>query len=177
MRIEFYRDREGRERLRVWGSDGCVAWVAAPQYVQALREFFLAERDAELGRWRDPEDPDWVGYRYSGPNSLQLLNERTARTQYWTRNELGSVDVYGDFPTWPIAQRYFATHPKPKPWHEAQEGEGWTVTVEGETKLMTVVEVDGRLVFIDPSISDYWTLDNDAITTARRIWPEVSGDE
>src|SRR5690606_17981070 len=33
-----------------------------PSQVDALREFFRAEGDAELGRWRWPEHPEYVVY-------------------------------------------------------------------------------------------------------------------
>ena len=44
--------------------------------MQALREYFIAERDRELGRWRDPENPGWVVY-LSDDKSFVVTDEVT----------------------------------------------------------------------------------------------------
>ena len=137
----------------------------------ALREYFQAERDEELGRWRDPENPNIVVY----PGSVSLdwvivLDESTGRT-----------DVVFKQPRKPpkdsaftlVAERYFAAHqqPEPKPWEDAKPGEYWAVTVNGERKL---VHGGPQGLY---SGEDWRVIPNSDITAGHRIWPEGEASE
>ena len=76
----------------------------------ALRDHFQAERDTKLGRWRDPDNPDYVAYRSPEDDDdegrcILLLNETTGETIYeWERLSYSRP-----------ARRYFETHPQPEP--------------------------------------------------------------
>ena len=83
-----------------------------------VRAFFQAERDEELGRWRDPENPDWITYPADKEDAVWVFNEREGGgSQYWTRGIAGFYDpaYTGYSASHYAAGRYFAAHPKPKP--------------------------------------------------------------
>ena len=93
--------------------DGVLRWEGGydPRRVtDALREYFQRERDTQLGRWRDPQNPDTVVY----PRSEQ--DDHDGRC-VWLFDEHS-----GEFwPEWEHtaspgpALRYFAAHPQPEP--------------------------------------------------------------
>lgn len=80
--------------------------------VQALREFFQHERDTELGRWRDPDNPNMVVYLTTadcdGTRRVCVIDERTG-----DRYVVFDGDTrYGVFaPVTETAARYFVQHP------------------------------------------------------------------
>lgn len=150
-----------------------------PDHVAALREFFQYERDEELGRWRDPENPDVVVYRtpYGDDRDgrrIEMVNERTNETEPAWEN-LVVIEDAEQPEGW--AARYFAAHPEPKPWHDAKPGEVWLIGVPTgptfEFSAMTAVEHDGKIAFSNPG-SDEWLAPTYEPLSARRIWPEVS---
>lgn len=49
--------------------------------VDALREFFVAKQDEELGRWRSPDYPDYSIYPASD-NLIQVVDEWKRRFRY-----------------------------------------------------------------------------------------------
>ena len=144
-----------------------------PDTTNALRAFFQAERDEQLGRWRDPENPDWVVYRtpeYDDDDGrcILLLDETTGGTDH----EWEQTDLPGP------ARHYFAAHPEPKPhpWEEAKPGEIWEIGLLelGPSACLVTkgdfVEISGRFeVAIGSSL----------IKSGRRIWPEprIGGTE
>lgn len=159
-----------------------------PNDIDALREFFRAEEDERLGRWRWPEDPDYVVYpkpddafaRMFGPDlDLVILRESDGMTESYVR----SVDQGGE----PMAHRvghilaaraYFDAHPEPKPaWHDAQPGEVWALKIAGSEEI--------AMRAVDAGHTRFWPIDgpedamtygarSHAITAGRRIWPEVA---
>ena len=134
--------------------DRTVRWrpgIPANLVSSALREYFQAERDEELGRWRDTENPNIVVYALSMMDGedrcIRLLNELSGAT--WL--DWGRVALPGP------ADRYFTAHPLPEPEHE----EIWVITANGDTgpALATTQTANGTL------------LDATEIT-GRSIWPE-----
>ena len=143
---------------------------------EALRAFFQAERDQELGRWRDPENPDYVAYPGSiNLNWVVVLDESTGRT-----------DVVFKQPRKPpkdsaftlVAERYFAAHPQPEPWHAARPDcdEVWVLTIHGCEQPVYVTEFGGEPAFQVPG-GETMSLSHGAITAGRRIWPEGEASE
>ena len=55
--------------------------------VKALRAFFQEERDTELNRWRDPENPDMVCYGISDKTHVRVLDECTGMSGFYDRND------------------------------------------------------------------------------------------
>lgn len=128
--------------------------------LDAFREFFLRERDQELGRWRWPENPEFVVY----PKEHDLypvvheptgtIGKRSGCTGGDTANR--------------AAAAFIAAHPLPKPWHGAKPGEVWALTVDGKE---TAFKLHGDL-FRTGALWDIEQTDRH-ITAGRRIWPEV----
>lgn len=152
----------------LWGS-GAEARVCAvsTQQIDALREFFRAEEDERLGRWRWPDSPRYV-VRPSDFDETYTYVFDEETFELWGVN--GFDDTKQDVPgvAREAARAYFDAHPEPKPWHDAAEGEVWVLMfpltshvwfVNGDffqnTKTLT------NIAKTDPSI-----------VSGRRIWPE-----
>lgn len=143
--------------------------------MQALREFFRQERDEELGRWRWPENPDYVVYA-DEDDHVSTIHEPTGVEQgYFSRAVASTYAGRGGAEQ--AAHAYFEAHPEPKPWQDAKPGEIWALTVldEGAERAYTVRP--GRFVGEDAR-GEYWTppFDCKTFTAGRRIWPEPSND-
>ena len=142
-------------------------------WVQAAREYFQAERDEELGRWRDPENTDMVAYRTpedddESGRSILLLNETTGDIRYeWERVATSGPGL-----------RYFAAHqqpePEPKPWEDAQPGEFWILTVDEKTDPYKIWTDTQRVRRFERVERPYTTicLNDPRITAGHRVWPE-----
>lgn len=132
----------------------------------ALREFFRAEEDERLGRWRWPENPDYVVIPRA--HNVRVVSESTGvtldaeRGQYVT--ERGEPTVYG------AASAYFHTHPEPKPWHDAKAGEVWVLTCDDEILGGAYVAGDHTFIAADHGLP----MDSERIAAGRRIWPEAA---
>ena len=138
--------------------------------IEALREFFQHERDQELGRWRWPENPNWVAYPNEGGDTVTVLDE-TYPDEWGFTYRRGSHFL--DYPhAAPAAKAYFAAHPKPKPWHEAVEGEVWLLMFPNSTQAWFV---NGGYFQNVRTLTNINKTDP-GITAARRIWPEDSND-
>ena len=150
---------------------------AGPAGTKALREFFQHERDQELGRWRDPVNPDLVVYRRPEEDdcdgrAVAVLDASTGVAfTYWEKYGLDGQGVTIYEKGQEAAGRYFAAHPVPRPWDEAEPGEIWELTagLGGIKKLWVKTEREGwRSVH---SNKTSYRVDRDA-TAGRRIWPE-----
>lgn len=144
-----------------------VGGIAIPSSIEAdLHEFFQAERDKELGRWRWPENPDYVAYA-DDDGDVVVLNEGTgASYSLTTRRDVTKRNP--NHPATKAAQAYFEAHPEPKPWDAAKEGEVWIVTPFNSTAAYPAIfQAD---MFRDHGGS--WRAED--IADARRIWPEPS---
>lgn len=107
----------------------------------AAREYFEWEKDLDLGRWRDPENPEYVVYPTVDENTVMVFNERVGVAIPCGRDTFVQAAIeIGDDHTFPIsdhdlaAARYFKAHPEPKPWHNAKPGEVWVLTIKGVPK-------------------------------------------
>ena len=170
MKIKTYGDGSAR-LLWPWRD---IALTTAD--FAALREFFQAERDETLGRWRDPENPDWVVYPDEIPTVVWAVDEKTGAGEAWSRVSVETLTVF--IKSADVARRYFAAHPEPKPWDAAQPGEVWALTINndreevfrcGETGLYQLKTGNplGRLL----------SCSHNKVTAGRRIWPEPNGAE
>ena len=88
---------------------GTAPIILSEEEMDELRAHLQAERDQELGRWRDPENPNIVVYAFSMVDGedrcIRLLNELSGAT--WL--DWGRVALPGP------ATRYFDAHPQPEP--------------------------------------------------------------
>ena len=165
--VQVDLDDVGRVRLRRAGGDEGVYTL---ETTEALRAFFQAERDEELGRWRDPENPDWICYgRGSSSDTVHVINEYDGLPYMLERDQV----AYADSEFSEVAQRYFAAHPEPKPWEKARPGydEIWVLTIHGCEQPVYVDEFRGEPVFQVPG-GETISLHRESITAGRRIWPE-----
>lgn len=168
-----FRARSGRTVQS--NEDGSVTFEGvrgyiAPEQVFDAQEFFQAQRDLELGRWRWPENPDYVVYRRdaypAGTRRVRVINERSgdfSDTIEGSRFE----GVFKD-----AARAYFEAHPERKAWEDAKPGEAWLLTVNG---------TEGAYLYSDNNLDAIWLFagadghvvaGSDRITDGRRIWPE-----
>ena len=86
----------------------------------ALREYFQAERDDALGRWRDTENPDMVCFPVVGDlDAVWVVYEGDGSRYHATRTDWERIRPHYVSET---ARRYFQAHPepKPRPWEEAK---------------------------------------------------------
>ena len=146
--------------------------IASNGHETALREFFRAEEDERLGRWRVPGHPSWVCYPTPLACEVVVFNED--EPQYGTQVLSRGTD------TWPYyrsaADAYFAAHPEPKPWHDAKPGEVWVLTFSDEggggTEAWTLRF--SSLRFEHPDYVNSVARTDSTIVSGRRIYPEVS---
>ena len=164
-------DSNGRMTFRR-DSPLCVNTLEA-FWVQAAREYFQAERDQELGRWRDPENPDYVVYPRPDQDDddgrcVSLFDESSEESwMEWERTALPGP-----------ALRYFDAHPQPepepKPWEDAQPGEFWILTVDEKTDPYKIWTDTQRVRRFERVERPYTTicLNDPRITAGHRVWPE-----
>ena len=142
---------------------GTAPITLSEEEMDELRAHLQAERDEQLGWWRDPENPNTVAYRTPEDDNksgrcIILLNEHSG--EFW-------LDWEHTASPGP-ARRYFAAHPEPKPWEEAKAGEVWILTRYGAEEPFFVT--DGEFTSTDLAVAT--DLDDPRITDGRRIWPE-----
>jgi len=141
----------------------------------AMAEYYQHRRDVELGRWRDPENPNMVAYP---AGEIRDKHDRYHRAGVTVFDEKlggmhliheGQTEVPGAHYAFRTAQRYFEGNPKPAPWHNAQDGELWVLTIDGGQ--------EGALAWRTPAHAqfetDTGTIDatDTRITHATRVWP------
>lgn len=153
---------------------------------QAFREFFQAERDSELGRWRSKEHPEYVVYLAPECTDydLRIMCETSGDSMVYTRSEDdGSKRDHPWESTWArVARAYFAAHPEPKPWHDAKPGEVWALKLDVIDAEYAYVRTDGLRVTTEngygwknltPNVApSHMGLTAPTITAGRKIWPE-----
>ena len=138
-------------------------YLIQSQY-EAAREFFQAERDEQLGRWRDHKNLDMVCYPVAGdPDAVWVLDEGDGMTYIRERNQA----FYAGNRFSEVARRYFEAHPEPKPWDRAEEDEIWVLTIGGYSAPYLR---NGYGTWTN-STSDV-SVGDGKITAGRRIWPE-----
>lgn len=169
VRVVF--EDEGGRSLRRFNADE----------LSALREFSLHERDMELGRWRWPENPDYVVYPQElegvpGKKIVRAVNESTGRSVWYS---VADFNLYGDDDESALATAaYLAAHPEPRPWHDAKPGEVWSAYLgSGRTAALSVMHYQEEgIVFMDHFEEEPFELTDPSITTAHRVYQEVADD-
>lgn len=151
---------------------GAIIWLPSMS-ATALREFFQHERDKELGRWRWPENPEYVVYRKPGADdedgrAALVLDERTGvAPRRWERGF--DSGVFGQ-----AARAYFDAHPEPKPWHNALPGEVWVITTaeSEEIAVRACIQNEKPTFEYIANVATKIGVTDEQITSGRRIWPE-----
>jgi hypothetical protein len=154
---------------------------------RALAEFFRAEEDERLARWRWPENPDYVVYAWVADpprrdiRGVTVLSETIPRgytvwedridTLYGT-----SIDEASRRNAREAARAYFDAHPEPKPWYDAKPGEVWELTHLGGASAYVFTDQLSVAQGVEPAFLGgraVLYVRDDEITAGRRIWPEV----
>lgn len=133
--------------------------VGSEKFHEARKEFYQHLRDEELGRWRDPEAPNFVVYN-SGIEYVRVVNEATGCTEEYRRDRTDSSG-YGE-----TAARYFAAHPA-GPWHDAEPGEIWVLEFGGDKRAYARTAT----LFTNWDTPSLHPTDT-GIKSGYRIWPE-----
>lgn len=138
------------------------------RYGVAIREFFRAEEDERLGRWRWPDDPEYVVYAVD--EVLTVIDETDGSHQTFSavnriRNAVSPNKWHR------AAAAFLDAHPGPKPWHDAKPDDVWILTIDGEE---VPALIDGDREFHHRSHHRFRSVLDESITAGRRIWPEVS---
>lgn len=165
--VKVYRTPAGNLTTSNWSAFDSIDDFDA----SALREFFQHERDEELGRWRWPENPEYVVYPHEDGGG-RVWNERSCEGGY--RNGLYAHDPEGQ-----AVKAYRESQPA-KPWHQAIPGQAWVVDWNtgdeafSQALLVADFSAEGR-VFADAEEKVTLPIISPMITDARRIYPvEVS---
>ena len=182
-------------------TSGIIQVFPGSEWWDALREFFQKDHpdlvaararwqhqeDARLGRWRWPENADYVVYLYSDAlDGIRVMRESDGHSivgsREWFEKHGGEHSIFPkEQPLmYGAARAYFDAHPEPKPWHDAKPGEVWVVRLPGWGEVQgSVVTNEKRFAMRnvdDPVKRNPFTLaiDDDRITEGRRIWPEAT---
>jgi hypothetical protein len=167
---------------------GQSKWGINQEKVDALREFFRAEEDERLGRWRWPEKPEFivfpsVAFQHPADSALvQVVNEANGQSRSVRRDD-PDRSLYGYFSE--AAEAYFDAHPEPKPWHNAKEGDVWEFKLGREhfdiftglpysremTRLFQRTTGGWRVIG-----RKNWFLNESEISEARPVWSYPEGD-
>lgn len=141
---------------------------------EALREFFQHERDEELGRWRWPDNPQYVVYP-RGDSGVRVLRETGMGDLEWVdRGDERSYEFCH------AARAYFGAHPERKPWHAPDAGDHWALHIahgmalSGDEHLYKYTRwgSQGRWGFVPTDGGSVLDPTDPTITAGRRIWPE-----
>lgn len=113
--------------------------VSGSRSIAALREFFRAERDEELGLWRDPERPGFtVKLSKDGKEAIVHYEPGNGSTK-WTREE--AATDYG-MPC-RVARKFFEEYVDPdRPWESAKAGDLWILTMADDARIGVSVAID-----------------------------------
>ena len=167
---------------------GIMSTPIYPDEMQALREFFQAEGDERAGRWRYPDEPQYVVYYDQMRDRVTVFNENLMDEDGGCGISRGNTLDYPSVQH--IAQAYFAAHPEPKPeWHYAKPGEVWSITgpsidreapkaASGGAIALCFEDSSGShaestlfFVYGDGGASDNVEIDDKVITAGYRIYP------
>lgn len=164
------------DHVSILFGDGGSGWkftMSAAEFA-ALREFFQALRDEELGRWRYPADPRYVVYGGYSPGAEKRL-ARVINEQAGVSSLFYDGDGYGRDES-EIATAYFEAHPERKPWEDAKHEEVWLLTVNGDTgPFLADQDSDSPVAaFVAANGTRIARYDREQITAGRRFYPEVS---
>lgn len=141
---------------------------------EAMAEFSLHERDQELGRWRWPENPEYVVY--PDGTSRRVVRESTGQMMTVTLHDRKVMTTYLE--SWVGAAKAYdaahePAHEPAKPWHDAKDGHLYILRFDDfpDTDVSALVK-EGEFIYNDHCHVGVAPLDSKEIVSARRIWPE-----
>ena len=162
------RDVDGVYRLD-FGS-GTAPIFLSEEEMDELRARLQAERDEQLGRWRDHKNLDMVCYPVAYDLDAVLVMYEGDMTRYYaTRTDWERIRPHYVSET---AGRYFQAHPKPKPCDAAQPDEIWVLTIDNDTEEVFRCGERGlySLKTGNP-LGSLLSCGSNKITAGHRVWP------
>jgi hypothetical protein len=148
----------------VWLSiGGNYIWEDDESDLVAITEFLESEKDARLNRWRSPDYRNIVVYPVPDTTSVRVLNEVDVTITVFYRGD-PLTDSPGDMSA--VARAYFDAHPEKRPWHDAQQGDVWVVTYDGDEFAVIADDED----FAWPLDGGVRKKTDPGITAGRCIW-------
>lgn len=147
----------------------CTDFVSSVERIHEARiEFYRALEDERLGRWRPYGRKDvWVIPSSEDADRVLVFSEKLCA---WHSHSRGSVFGWGS----KLALEYFAAHPEPKPWYDAEPGEIWVLTYGGQPTAHVFSDRWAGAGFVFISDRAIVQPDDPDITDGTRIWPEKS---
>lgn len=152
------------------GHDGTFT-MTGPQE-DALREFFRAEEDKRLGRWRSTIDAAWTAVVQADSGYVVFRHDDGERG-------FSVAPDQSNMPSWTrelqeVAREYFDAHPEPKPWRDAKDGEIWALTIGPNTDAYEYDASNAYFVRVSSHGTRGISMASFGVTDGRRIWPEVA---
>ena len=149
---------------------GTAPIILSEEEMDELRAHLQAARDEQLGRWRDPENPDYICYPVAGdPDDIWVVYEGSGLAYMRERNQA----FYAGNKFSEVARRYFQAHPKPKPWDTAQPDEVWALTINNDREEVFRCGERGLYQLkTGNSLGSLLSCSHNKITAGRRVWPE-----
>lgn len=138
----------------------------SPETAMDAEEFFQHQRDLELGRWRWPQNPDYV-VMDAGLGFAKILHEPSMETTTWERGWRDTRSISDE-----AGVAYFEAHPQ-RPAAEAKIGEVWELTLDDGSEHTVFVHADRTMGGRDGVSSGgaYFDLDDGTgIVSARKVW-------
>ena len=157
--------------------------LLSPSQVNALREYFTAERDKELERWRSPEYPSVVVHASESDADIVYVIDEREPYRNWDIEVRRSSQELLDPPSWDAkllaARAYFKAHPAPapRPWEDAEDRSIWALTIDGRDP--EPFKWSDRSQQFTHVIGGFPIYRPERITAGRQIWPatEEEGDD
>jgi hypothetical protein len=160
---------------------GPELFIANEMVVPALREFFRAEEDERVGRWRWPQDPGITvriapkhAQHYDAASvTVMIQQDSDGYVGYYTRDRLPEI-TEGTGGIVRAGHAYFDAHTERAPWHDARPGEVWLLSIEGvESAFYPSKSLDRAFTPVAPNTGRTAVgFESFEIEAGRRIWPE-----
>lgn len=135
----------------------------------ALEEYFQHRRDSRFGRWRSASHTSWTAVLDPDTNLVCFHHEDGLHefTVDFTSRNLSAWNEGLQA----IAREYFEAHPAPRPWHGAQPGEVWLLTISNPHAGRDIAwQVTDKSEFSRLGLLIHKR--DPRITDGRRLWPE-----
>ena len=151
--------------------------------VYSLREYFLSERDTELGVWRwvSSTGKHYLVRKLGYGDQFRVVSEEHMEQLDW-RPEEYNMETHQASEMVKAIRAYLDAHPEPKPWHDAKPGEVWLFKGSTDPGPLPFVFSPTDNLWINPAghrLNEKYTEDRpygyslDPNFEPRRIWPET----
>jgi len=143
---------------------------------EALFEYKLALRDEQRGVWRSPNYPDFAVYTRGDENvslaerrgavnaTIRVLNEPYGVSAVVSRQRRGGAGTAGEA-AHEVVREFFEAFPPSAPWHKAEPGEAWMLTISECAPEAYVLSNSG--VFLGTRHS--WAQEHPIITDGKKM--------